>query len=543
MNKSKRIIKSLIISIIIMVIVLIAVLIIYFSTDILKPANQLFSKYFAKEMDKIANVLDISKEKQYLHFLGEQSYDENTTVNLYYTNNMDIKENFNIDIQGSTDNQNKKTFRDVSIRYGENANVANMQFLQENNIYGILLQNIVSQFVSVDMSDKNAVIAKLNIDQTKYNNFIKEYKIKDIIEASGEKREAIKSIINNHKQDFQGNQYNIQKNKLITLSNGESVNTKLYNLTLTGNQTRKIFRDIFKELENQEIVNKLNNVTDEFANLTINMYYENERAARITFEFGLISVRIDLYDNELNILYSDESNIQNNISIKNLDNKRYLKYQDNRNNILNYESEVVQNEGGQTLALNLEIKNDNIKGINIIANQKITTNNNVQIDKSFESVQNVNLSNLDISSVNKALSSLIERINTWLASVQNNNINSEFIEKWMDKNRQLQNKYLELKNSKEAEFNNQFLLYQGTNVDKKIVFNLMDVVGKNIYGYKVNDKNELKIYLEEGRAEPLATERLKQIVNDAKANYNINFEYDSNGKISIILLELYQKQN
>ncbi len=543
MNKSKRIIKSLIISIIIMVIVLIAVLIIYFSTDILKPANQLFSKYFAKEMDKIANVLDISKEKQYLHFLGEQSYDENTTVNLYYTNNMDIKENFNIDIQGSTDNQNKKTFRDVSIRYGENANVANMQFLQENNIYGILLQNIVSQFVSVDMSDKNAVIAKLNIDQTKYNNFIKEYKIKDIIEASGEKREAIKSIINNHKQDFQGNQYNIQKNKLITLSNGESVNTKLYNLTLTGNQTRKIFRDIFKELENQEIVNKLNNVTDEFANLTINMYYENERAARITFEFGLISVRIDLYDNELNILYSDESNIQNNISIKNLDNKRYLKYQDNRNNILNYESEVVQNEGGQTLALNLEIKNDNLKGINIIANQKITTNNNVQIDKSFESVQNVNLSNLDISSVNKALSSLIERINTWLASVQNNNINSEFIEKWMDKNRQLQNKYLELKNSKEAEFNNQFLLYQGTNVDKKIVFNLMDVVGKNIYGYKVNDKNELKIYLEEGRAEPLATERLKQIVNDAKANYNINFEYDSNGKISIILLELYQKQN
>lgn len=539
MKDSKKLIKILIIFISILVIALIGVIIISLTTDIFKSDKQSFESYLQKGMEKIDYFTDISNEKQYYNFLKNNQYNENTNGVITYTNSSDIQEQFDISVQGSTNGQENNSYRKLNVKYGENTDITNIEFLQENEKYGILFADVVKQFVSIDLSDKKAIIKKLNIDEKKIDDLINNPIIKDFVSIIGEERENIKKIIKDYKSNIQKNQYTIEKGKTIALSDGNNVEATEYSVKLTSDQTRRFIRNILRQLKDEENIEKITSQNEQIGNLKLSFYAKDGKLVRIGLEYNNNSINLDIYENELDIVYN-EKEIE--IKITKNEKAKAIEYIDMYNNNYNIETETEFNESQGNVKINLNAKNDYLKGLNIKLEQQLEVSKDIVIEKKFDSIGNVNLSELEENRINNALTTLFRMLNDNIEKTQNKNINSELVDKWISINKEIQNKYIKLQNSIENKFNNQFLMYQGQNVDKNIIFNLIDVIGKNIKGYSVNNKNELKIYLQEGKTDKEMTAKLKEIVGEGKGNYNVNFEYDVNKKISIIFLELYEKK-
>ena len=168
---NKLIIKIVIAALIIIVIGLIACIVLYINTDLLKPNSKLFQKYIEQSGEQINNILDFSTEKEYISVLKENKYTDNTQVVLKYTNNQNKEEIFNINSTGSTDSENKNSYRTINVKYGNSTDVINLEFLQENEMYGILFSDLVQQFVNIDTSDADDLLNNLDLNLDKYKKY------------------------------------------------------------------------------------------------------------------------------------------------------------------------------------------------------------------------------------------------------------------------------------------------------------------------------------------------------------------------------------
>ncbi len=546
--KNKITIKIIIACIAVLVVALAVIMIIYFSTDLLKPANQLFQKYIARDINNIEDTIDISSNIEYLNFLKEKNYIDNTTINLEYLNSMNNPEKFIISVNGSTDNQNNNSYRKINIKYGENVNVSDFEFLQEDQIYGLLFASVVKQFAVVDMSDKGTALDTLHIDQNKLNNFISKYKIKDIISLIKDKREKTKNTLISYFNELDKKQFTAQKNRLITLSNGQSVTTKAFTMKMNSEQTKRLVRDILKEIGDSETINEIYSKEENFPQLIVTLYTQESNTIRIDINFGQ-SIKLDLYNNSIDLSYNNEAQTEEeqktiNITFKKENSGKTINYIDNKNNKISLQIIHNQEETTNNSNINISFQNSNIKGLKILMQQQLAQTDNIQIPKNFEDVRKVVLTRLDTKGVNVAISTLFQKTNNVLSIIQNMNVHSELINFWIKANEQLSEKYVTIQDNRENRFNNQFLLYRGQNVEKDIVYNLIDIASRNILNYEyLDDSNEIKIYLKEGNVDEDKAINLKKIVDKSQGNYNISFEYDNNGKITVILLEKYIKNN
>ena len=102
--------------------------------------------------------------------------------------------------------------------------------------------------------------------------------------------------------------------------------------------------------------------------------------------------------------------------------------------------------------------------------QNLETSNSVieGIQKKFENQANINITNLKVSERNIALNGLLQRIDKVLTK-ENNQINSEILNVWLNCNKTLEQQYQGAKEKQKQIFNNQFLTYKGQNVEKEII--------------------------------------------------------------------------
>ena len=107
----------------------------------------------------------------------------------------------------------------------------------------------------------------------------------------------------------------------------------------------------------------------------------------------------------------------------------------------------------------------------------------------------------------------------------------------------MENKYQGLKQKKIKDFNNKFLTYQGNDVDKNILYNLIDLAGKNMQSYQVNGENKIIIYIEEGKDNTDMAKEIKKNIEEMEYdNFSVSIEYDSKGKINRIIIENYDEE-
>ena len=540
MNKKPMIIVGVLFGIII--IGLIVYLVLSLTTDIFKPASEMFNTYFKQDISQINKITDFSKEQEYVKTLTQENYRDNTNINFEYTNSKGIKEKFNIKSSGIVNNSENNSYKTIGIKYDDNLEIMNLEYLKENNTYGILFSNVVKQFISANINDLTDVLDIFGIDKT----IVEKYDLLEILDIIINKKQSIENTCITYIKNVKENRFNKKKNVKFSLNNGEDKTGNEYTLTLYKDETKALYLEILKELGKQKEINEINETKRQFSETQISIFVVDNKTIRITGEIENKQVKIDFIDNELDIKYNDintEEIKTFKIGIKKEEQNTSIKYSDSYNNIINLEYSLGEEISTKNAKISVDFQNDYIKQSNVALAQDIEISNSKidGISKNFENQLNVNISNLKLTDKNIALNGLLKRIDSLLIK-KNNQFNSELINAWINYNSVVEEKYEGLKEKQKRIFNNQFLSYKGQDVEKQLIYNLLELAGRNMKEYKTVGEDSFNIFITEGIQNTKDIEELKTQIEKSDKKFNIDFGYDSEGKINLIKIQGYDER-
>ena len=539
MNKKPMIITGIIFGVII--IALILYFIISLTTDLFKPTSEIFQKHLAEDLKKIEEILDFSKEEDYINTLIQSNYKEDTKINLKYINDNFVTEDFDISVNGITNNNKENSYRTVNINCGENE-VLNLEYLQENKTYGILFKDIVKQFISIDINNKEEVLNFLGIDKEN----VAEYDLREMINKIKEKKQDVKNLVLKKIDEINTARFTTQKSIKIALNNGEEKIANVYSIKLTQEEIKELILELLRTFEKQKEINRINNEKIQFPDAKIDIYVSEKKAFKTVFEIENNLISMDFSNNEVNVeikrISEEESNVAT-IDIKREENNTIINYADYNRNFINVEYSINKEENKQDTNFKVNIKNDFIKGIDLKFDQMLElSDNDIEgIEKSFDNISNINIARLNENDRNSAIDSLIKKLDELLSN-KNSVVKSDLINKVIIINREVEEQFQEIDEKLKKDFNNQFLPYAGQNIEKKIIYNLLDLASRNMEKYDTIGEDKYRISVSEGKENEKAVKELKEKIEKSNKVFNIGFEYDSKGKINIIKIQGYEKQ-
>ena len=372
MNKKSIILVGVLFGIII--IGLIVYLVLSLTTDIFKPTSEIFARYLKQDIEEINKVTVFSKEQEYLKVLNESNYRDNINIDFKYTNSKGNIENFNITSNAIVNNQEKNSNRKIDIKYGDNFNIMNLEYLQENQTYGILFSNVVKQFLSANVDNLENLLEIIGIDA----NEVKKYNLSEINDIIINKKENIENICEIFVKKINDNRLKKQKSVQVVLNNGEQKVTDVYSLNLSKDETKEIYLEILKDLGKQKEITEINTTKRQFTETQIVIYVADNKTIRASIEVENKQIKIDFYDNELNIKYNDitsEEIITRNLDLKREEQNVSIDYNDSYNNSVKVQYSLGEDISKKNAKIQLNIKNDYVKGVDIILDQNLETSN------------------------------------------------------------------------------------------------------------------------------------------------------------------------
>lgn len=540
MNKKSIIIVGVLFGI--LIIGLIIYLVLSLTTDIFKPASEIFERYYKQNIVEINKITDFSKEQDYVKLLTEDNYRDSINIDLKYTNSEGNLENFIITSNGIINNPENNSNRKIDIKYGDNINIMNLEYLHENQTYGLLFSNVVKQFVSANIDNFENLLEIINIDA----NEVKKYNLSEIYDLIINKKENIENICDAFIKNMNHGRFKKQKSVQVVLNNGEEKVANTYTLNLSKEETKELYLEILKELGKQEEITEINTTKRQFSETEVVIYIAENKTIRVSIEVENKQIKIDFYDNELNIKYNNitpEEIITKNIDFKREEQNVNMDYSDSYNNKVKIDYSLGEDISKKNAQIQLNIKNDYIKDISIVVNQSVETSNSKieGIQKTFENQSNINISALQNGNRSIVLNGLLKRIDLVLRS-KNNQLNSEILNLWLNYNKKLEDTFQGIKEKKKNEFNNLFLIYKGEDVEKEIIYNLLDLAGRNMKKYEKIGEDSYKVFLSEGTQNSNLAEEMKSVIENSDKKFNIDFGFDSDGKINLINIRGMEKK-
>ena len=532
MNKKSMILVGAAFAVII--IALIIYLILTLTTDLFKPTSEVYQRYLKECVESISNNSDFSKEQAYINILTHDNYKDDTKIEFRYKNSQEIVEKFNISSEGTTNNSEKNSYRKMNIKYGEDYNVMDIEYLQESQKYGILFSNVVKQFISADIESLEKLKSLIGID-------IKELGKTDTIELLSQinkEKDTLKEVFLKYISKVGENRYSKQKETTVILNNGETKNVKEFKLNLTEEETKELFIEFLNTLKKESEINTINSSKTLFPKTTIILYVLDNKTIRTAIDIDNKQFRIDLYENQLNIKYNEISGEE--IKTLNIDAKKegqstIVEYSDSYNNKINAKYDINEENNIKNLKLIITLQNDYIKGIAFELDQNLETMNGVidGIDKKLSEQKVVDITELSDSNRNSAINGLLKRIDSVLFN-ENNQINSEFLNIVIQFNKKIETEYQGMKDKLKNEFNNRFLAYKGQNVEKEIIYNLLDLSGLNMKKYEEIGEDSYRIHLSQGTSNMSLVQEIKNKIEKSRKIFDVNFGFDSEGKVNSI---------
>ena len=559
MEKGVRLI--IIILFVVMILVSIVGGVLYFTTDMLKSNETLFQKYLAQNIKNFANIADVSNEKKYIDYLRKNDYTKKTNIELSFLEDAnDQEEIYSIVEEGISNNSENSSYRNIKVRYASE-DLANIEFLNENDTYGFRLADLVQQFVSVKNASVAYFISSLGYDgkyfQEKMN--LDSFDFSGLFDFSDEEIKTLKEkYFKEIFSDIAKKSYTSKKNVLITLNNGESVTTKQYTLTLSKTDVDKIYKKILNQaIKDKIILDKLNHLDNEIKEAGFNepksleeMYtsklqsiydsieYLGQNETKIIFNVYQqkgITVRTSIktdsgeYIIDLNnkngtelsyktIKLTEQGEDTKVYSLgKGIEESRNFSYEDDKQNLsIELNTENLQN--GISVDGKIVYKNEKINKLEANLKTEFDFSNKKQIETHFQENNNIILNDFEGDMINNIISQLknieINKLEEKRSKVNAKLLNNILL--WV--NKQEEKRIEEEKNNielRKQRFNNKFSLYEGEEID-------YDTVQKMI-------KNEAK-----------ADELANAITNRYK--YNIKMEYNEEGYISAINVSIFEKE-
>ncbi len=601
MSKKKK--KTLIIVsiIVFLLIILTSLILLYIYTDSFKPTSTLFAKYIGQNVENMNSFYNEIGESEYNQLLQENKYTSQTNIKMNFIENIgktsESAQNpinhLTLEIKGETDRAKQYSNQDIRL-LNSNEEVANVKYIQSENIYGLKFSDLFSQYLMVNNENLKELFRKIGFSEEQLKNIPNSINLnnnlKNVFQISEEERQELQKtytkIVNNNlsKQNFSK-----QKNQIIKI-NGKDVAVNAYVLTLTKEQLNNIYINVLEKIKEDGIIlSKIDNLElliKEYQPTKVDNLREqfiekiDEKITNIKKNnIGTEKTNIIVYENNRTTVKTVIETTEYEISVELIPNKeeRYMKisYKDTTSSKDKEQSIEINKNKKQTSAIYEQIDEEEIKRYSSYINEKIVNNNckkeiilkyednsnkvEVIADQNIEIVDNfkndvildeksaINLSNLEegklktlLETVDNSLSKKIEELSKNVISEQD--LWEVVITTGIVKEQQVL-EAMGITQTEKNRFNSKFEILEGENLDTSKVLTMVEIVGDNLIGYEVVSNKELRLKIDKfNKKEELVTALNTFLEENKNKKYNIKVEHDeTTGLVNGILITILEK--
>ncbi len=587
-KKKKRIVVAISIVVIFIILITAILVTLYLTTDAFKSSKTLFEKYLGQNIEDIINIASFFEKDDYDKLIEENKYTNNTEITMNYTEGIGTTSektdssinDLKISMDGQVDKKENYNYQKIDL-YNLDTKTLSLEYLQNNNDYGIRFSDLFKQFTMVENSNLNELVAKLPENDDLKN-------IPDTIELKNDfgnilkfSQEEVENIKNRYVEIISKNtskeNFSKQKNGSVTI-NEQKIRANAYILTLTKEQLNSIYIKLLEELKQDDIIlskidqlqqslekyNIINNddkILDkfnEYLDKTITKINENnignEESQIIVYESQGNSIKtiiqtpdytndIDYINNQFIQFSNSNSENNNHIKISKNNDEINIELSNQQNNnetkiySINTTKEVNDKNANKKINLKyedatnkLEVKiNENIQIVDNFQNQITLDEENSIILNDLETEQLQNLIATINQGTNDTITTVITPITEEILRIARNI-------GWINEEVNLSN--IGLTQTEINRFNAKFEFVGAQNVESKEVVNIINSIKDNIIDVETSSEKQFRLKLDRSNSNQEKVNIITQYLTDEKSKkYNIKVEFNQeNGLAEYVVL-------
>ena len=464
-KKKKRIVLAISIVAIFIILITAILVTLYITTDAFKSSKTLFEKYLGQNIEDVINIASFFEKDDYDKLLEQNKYTNNTEITMNYTEGVGTASektdssinNLKLNISGQVDKTANYNYQKMDL-YNSDTKTLSLEYMQNNNDYGIRFSDLFRQFTTVENSNLSELVAKLPENTTIPNipdTIDIENDFGNILEFSQEEIENIKNrYVEIISQNTSEENFSRQKNGTVTI-NEQNIGANAYILTLTKEQLNDIYIKLLEELKQDDIIlskidklqqslekyniidsdekilDKYNDYIDETITKINEINIGNEEAQMIVCENNgqTIKTIIETPDYTNNIEYIDNQFIQ--LSNSNTENSNSLIISKNNNEInVEFDNQKSNNETSKyNINITKQVEDKRCNKIIKLSYEDETNileaniNDNIEIVDNFEeqltldNENSIKLNDLETEQLQNLITTINERTNDAISTV------------------------------------------------------------------------------------------------------------------------------
>lgn len=587
-KKKKRIVLAISIVVIFIILITAILVTLYITTDAFKSSKTLFEKYLGQNIEDVINIASFFEKDDYDKLLEQNKYTNNTEITMNYTEGVGTASektdssinNLKLNISGQVDKTANYNYQKMDL-YNSDTKTLSLEYMQNNNDYGIRFSDLFRQFTTVENSNLSELVAKLPENTTIPNipdTIDIENDFGNILEFSQEEIENIKNrYVEIISQNTSEENFSRQKNGTVTI-NEQNIGANAYILTLTKEQLNDIYIKLLEELKQDDIIlskidklqqslekyniidsdekilDKYNDYIDETITKINEINIGNEEAQMLVCENNgqTIKTIIETPDYTNNIEYIDNQFIQ--LSNSNTENSNSLIISKNNNEInIEFDNQKSNNETSKyNINITKQVEDKRCNKIIKLSYEDETNileaniNDNIEIVDNFEeqltldNENSIKLNDLEAEQLQNLITTINERTNdaisTVLIPIRDELLRIAKNVGWVSKDVNFEN--VGLTQTEIDRFNAKFEFLGAEKVKAEEVVNIINSIKGNIIDVETSSEQQFKLKLDMNNSDEEKTNIISNYIAQSKNDeYNISIEYNQeNGLAQYVVI-------
>lgn len=610
--RKKRRLIVLILIILIILIIGVGFTLVYLNTDLFKSNRTLFMKYFSQNFDNISQMSsNLMQKNDYENSLEQSKYTVNTQINVNNTENLGTTEEdtsnvinrLKIVADGQIDKANQYEYQTMNL-YKDDDSILGLEYVKDNNTYGIRFSDLFRQFLLVDNSNLQELFRKLGYTDEQITSLPNQIELNLPVEqlniTEQEKEELSERYTNIIRNGLLTQSFSKEQNQTIEID-GKSVQVNVYSVTLTKEQLNNLYLSLLEELKNDEIIlgklDTIQNMINEVEQLSedLNTQSDTQSSTESLREIFLSEIdniitqinqnnigqdetRIIVYENMKNTVRTSiqTAEYEINLDFLSVDGQNFVQLsEDNSNNNMTrtisinksddkLEIEVSVVEGEEetnvTIQQNKEISGnmmtktlsaryeDSDNRVDAYVTQNYQTVNQFDNEIVFDDENSIKLNELEQEELQSIMSTVEENVNGKISEIQTEVDMQEVRQVLINAKLLSEDENIQSTGTTETEksrYNSQFEMLKGENLDADSILNALNASQDFISNIEVISNLELRIILSRNGNNPDVVTSLQNFIEEHNnENYNLDVGYDEEtGLVSSFMLVINTDEN
>ena len=262
MPRKKRIAVKISVALILIIVLIAVLVVLYIKTDMFKSNQTLFSKYTMQLFDNMNVIFDEAYMEQVKEIIDNNKLTFETTATLNYTESgedLNPINNLQINILGQEEKTSGYNYKDITLSQDEET-LFGVEYMEDNQVAGVRL-NGIRQYVSTNIESENEIYNLYNFIHTDISELLKI----STAEWNALKEKYLPIIL----EDITNANFSKQSGVALEID-GTQYTANAYSVTITKEQFNNIYIQLLEELEKEEaILSKIESVDN-----TINRYHD-----------------------------------------------------------------------------------------------------------------------------------------------------------------------------------------------------------------------------------------------------------------------------